>query len=128
MLGEPGSDVIVTMHIVLRPAQPLKAAGKGAGCHASFMPCFHGEDHLLHVPRLSVVLPSIRAAVSSRLLGTPLTCSAIQTAARAQQRLLLHPVEQQAACHIRLLLPCRQGQPGRLGRAAKLAPCRVDPL
>lgn len=28
VLGEPGSDVIVTMHIVLRPPQPQKAAGK----------------------------------------------------------------------------------------------------
>ncbi|KAL4424544.1 hypothetical protein ABPG77_010124 [Micractinium sp. CCAP 211/92] len=26
VLGEPGSDVIVTMHIVLRPPQPQKAA------------------------------------------------------------------------------------------------------
>lgn len=27
VLGEPGSDIIVTMHVVLRPPQPQKAAG-----------------------------------------------------------------------------------------------------
>lgn len=123
VLGEPGSDVVVTMHVVLRPPLPAKAPGETAArehtpfgsterCLIPFLCCTR-TCHPLHLPLL-------------------LHCSCAQGKGTGEQKLLLHFVNvRNGALHLwhagqavtRWQLLCKQ--PPHTHLAAR---CWVAPL